>query len=96
MTATDTSNREGRLVSCDTLQIERLLPGPIDRIWSWLTQGDLRRKWLAAGEMPLTPGTEFALTWRNDDLTTPPGARSEAFRDAWQRLRAVYGARIPA
>ncbi|PKP75036.1 MAG: ATPase [Alphaproteobacteria bacterium HGW-Alphaproteobacteria-6] len=95
MTATDTSNRHGRLVSPDTLQIERLLPGPIERIWSWLTQDDLRRKWLAAGEMPLTTGAEFELTWRNDDLTTPPGARPEGFGAEHRMTSRIIAANPP-
>lgn len=79
MTPADTLDRYGSLTAPDTLHIERLLPGPIDRVWSWLTESDLRRKWLAAGDMPLTKGAEFTLTWRNDDLTTPPGNRPEGF-----------------
>jgi uncharacterized protein YndB with AHSA1/START domain len=34
-----------------TLKIERLLPGPIERVWACLTEIGLRRRWLAAGEM---------------------------------------------
>ena len=33
-----------------TLTITRLLPGPIARVWSYLTDGDLRRLLLAAIE----------------------------------------------
>ncbi len=78
MTA-ETLDLYGKLTAPDTLRIERLLPGPIDRVWAYLTQSDLRRKWLAAGDMPLTKGAEFQLTWRNDDLTTPAGKRPEGF-----------------
>lgn len=79
MTPADTLDAYGKLTSPDTLQIERLLPGPLERVWSYLTESDLRRKWLAAGDMPLGQGAEFQLTWRNDDLTTPAGARPEGF-----------------
>lgn len=64
-------------VAPDTVRIERVLPGPIERVWSYLTQGELRRRWLAAGDMDLRPGASFTLTWRNDELTDPPGARPE-------------------
>lgn len=79
MTPADTIDLYGKLTSPDTLEITRLLPGPIDRVWSYLTESDLRRKWLASGEMPKAKGEEFALTWRNDDLTTPSGTRPEGF-----------------
>jgi len=59
------------------VRIQRLLPGPIERIWSYLTEGELRRQWLAAGDMQLEVGAPFELVWRNDELTDPPGQRPE-------------------
>ncbi|MEQ1755835.1 MAG: SRPBCC family protein [Micropepsaceae bacterium] len=58
-----------------TLKIQRLLPGPIERVWAYLTDSNLRRQWLAAGQMEAKSGTPFELTWRNDELTDPPGVR---------------------
>lgn len=71
----------GTLTEPATLTIQRLLPGPIERVWAWLTDSDLRRKWLAAGEMDLKPGAPFELVWRNSTLTDPPGQRPEGFGD---------------
>lgn len=62
-----------------TVRIQRLLPGPIERIWSYLTESELRRQWLAAGDMQLEVGAPFELVWRNDELTDPPGPRPEGF-----------------
>lgn len=62
-----------------TVRIQRLLPGPIERIWSYLTESELRRQWLAAGDMQLQEGAPFELVWRNDELTDPPGQRPEGF-----------------
>jgi uncharacterized protein YndB with AHSA1/START domain len=58
-----------------TLKIQRVLPGPIERVWAYLTESELRRKWLAAGEMELRAGAPFEFVWRNDELTNPPGQR---------------------
>jgi uncharacterized protein YndB with AHSA1/START domain len=63
----------------DTVRIERVLPGPIERVWSYLTDGNLRRQWLASGDMAPQGGTDFELVWRNDELTDPPGAKPEGF-----------------
>jgi uncharacterized protein YndB with AHSA1/START domain len=41
----------GKMLRPDTLRIERLLPGPIERVWAYLTESEKRRKWLARGEM---------------------------------------------
>ncbi len=64
-----------------TIKIERLLPGPIDRVWAYLTQSELRRRWLAAGDMQMKVGSPFELVWRNDELTDPPGNRPEGFAE---------------
>ena len=72
----------------DTVYLERLLPGPIERVWAHLADGDLRRRWLAAGDMPAHAGGTFELTWRNDELTTPPGHRPDGF-DAEHRMAST-------
>ena len=58
-----------------TVSIQRLLPGPIERVWAYLTESDLRRRWLASGEMDMRVGAPFEFVWRNDELTDPPGTR---------------------
>ena len=79
MTELATLDSYGVLTEPTTLKIQRLLPGPIDRIWAYLTQSDLRRQWLASGEMDLRVGGEVELVWRNDELSNPPGQRPPGF-----------------
>jgi len=62
-----------------TLTIQRLLPGPIERVWKYLTDGELRQTWLAAGDMELVPGAPFTFVWRNDSLSDVPSVRPEGF-----------------
>lgn len=69
----------GVLTEPATLTIRRLLPGPIERIWGYLTDSELRRQWLAAGEMQARPGTAFELVWRNDELSDAPADRPTGF-----------------
>jgi len=69
----------GVLTEPATLKIQRLLPGPIERIWAYLTESDLRRQWLAAGHMEMKVGAPVELVWRNDQLTNPPGQRPPGF-----------------
>lgn len=76
-----TPDAYGVLTESATLTIRRILPGPIERIWAYLTDGELRRQWLAAGEMEMKVGAAFELVWRNDELTNPPGARPPGFSD---------------
>lgn len=81
MTAHVKPDPYGALIEPATLKIQRLLPGPIERVWSYLTDSDLRRQWLAAGEMEMRRGASFELTWRNDELTDPPGQKPDGFGD---------------
>src|SRR5690606_33699249 len=53
----------------DIVRIERDLPGPIEKVWAYLTESDKRQTWLARGEMDLTPGGRVELTWENDRLS---------------------------
>lgn len=71
----------GELIEPATLRIHRTLPGPIERVWSYLTKSDLRRQWLASGEMDLKVGATFELVWRNDELTRSPGQRPPGFAE---------------
>ena len=61
------------------LTIQRRLPGPVERVWAYLTDSDLRRQWLASGIMPTQAGEPFELTWRNDELAETPEGRPEGF-----------------
>ena len=67
----------GTLIEPTTLKIERVLPGPIERVWSYLTDNDLRSQWFASGDIKLEADAPFELVWRNDELSSKPGKRPE-------------------
>lgn len=79
MTALATLDAYGALTEPATLKIQRLLPGPIERVWAYLTESDRRRQWLAAGQMEMKVGAPFELVWRNDELSQPPAQRPAGF-----------------
>ena len=80
--------------AANAVRLERLLPGPVERVWSYLTEGSLRRQWLADGEMTLAVGAPFELAWRNDELTDPPGRRPDGF-GAEHRMQSTITALEP-
>ncbi|MDE3028605.1 MAG: SRPBCC family protein [Paracoccaceae bacterium] len=92
---TTTVNAYGTLTDPSTLKMERLLPGPVERIWAFLTESDLRRLWLASGPMDLTPGGVVDLTWRNDELTDPPGTRPDGMKAENHMLGHVIAVDAP-
>src|SRR5688572_9664528 len=73
MTDTAALTRETQLIEPTTIRLQRLLPGPIDRVWAYLTDSDLRAQWFADGPMELKAGGAVKLTWRNDELSSGKG-----------------------
>ena len=68
----------GVLTEPATLKIQRLLPGPIERVWAYLTESDLRRQWLAAGQMEMKVGAPVRARLaqqRADQPARPAAAR---------------------
>ena len=59
----------GVLTAPDTLRIERELPGPIERVWTYLTDSEKRGTWLASGPMDLRVGGAVEHVFRNSELT---------------------------
>lgn len=74
----------GVLTAPATLTFQRLLPGPAELVWAALTESELRRHWLAKGEMEMKPGSAFEFVWRNDDLTDPPAQRPAGFEEEYR------------
>lgn len=62
-------NEYGKAIAKDTVLIERLLPGPIQRVWDYITDSDKRAKWLAAGTIELRVGGAVDLHFTHADLT---------------------------
>lgn len=81
MNDADCNAQQGVLSAPDTLTIQRLLPGPIERVWAYLTESELRGRWLASGSMDLAAGRPFELVWRNDGLSDSPSRRPEGFAE---------------
>jgi uncharacterized protein YndB with AHSA1/START domain len=58
-------------IAPDTLRIERVLQAPIDTVWRWLVDPELRRLWFAAGSAP-EAGGDIALRFDHDELSADP------------------------
>lgn len=70
----------GEVTEPGTVQIRRSLPGPIERVWAYLTESELRGRWLAAGPLEPRAGGLVALHFRNDELSDGHPA-PEKYRD---------------
>ncbi len=76
----NTMDRYGKLIAPNTIRFERILPGPIERAWSYLTDSEKRAKWLASGPMELHVGGAARLTWLHREMDAAPEAIPEQFR----------------
>jgi uncharacterized protein YndB with AHSA1/START domain len=68
-------NEYGVVTEARTIRMERLLPGPIERVWDYLTDSTKRGKWFASGKMDLRPGGSIEFFFNHADLSaekTPP------------------------
>jgi uncharacterized protein YndB with AHSA1/START domain len=59
----------GVVTEAGTVRFERVLPGPIERVWAYLTDSEKRGKWLASGPMELRVGGEVELRFRHAELS---------------------------
>jgi uncharacterized protein YndB with AHSA1/START domain len=62
-------NDHGVVTEAGTVRFERLLPGPIERVWSYLTESDKRGTWFASGPMELRVGGRVELRFHHADLS---------------------------
>ncbi len=70
----------GKPLAKDTMQLERLLPGPIERVWAYLTESEKRGTWLASGDMELRVGGKVQLNFLHSSLSPQPEPTPERFK----------------
>lgn len=68
-------------VSPTEIRFERLLPGPIDTVWAFLTDAQKRGEWLASGPMDLRVGGKVQLRFKHSDLSPNKAPPPEHFKE---------------
>ncbi|MFN0023155.1 MAG: SRPBCC family protein [Parvularculaceae bacterium] len=66
--------RYGKRINETSVRFERLLPGPVERVWAYLIEPDKRMMWFCAGAFDLEPGGKAQFHFDHRRLTdeTPP------------------------
>ncbi|HKL19771.1 MAG TPA: SRPBCC family protein [Halalkalibaculum sp.] len=64
-----------------TIRFERLLPGPIEKVWAYLTESGKRGKWLASGKMELRTGGRVELIFNHKNLSPHPDPIPEKYKE---------------
>ncbi len=81
----------GKLVAPATVVIERLLPGPIEKVWAYLTEPELRKTWIAAGDMDLRVGGAVELVFDHDVLSETKEETPEKYKDICDTGAKMHG-----
>lgn len=71
----------GKLIRPDTLQFERIVPGPIERVWEYLTDSKKRGLWFASGELEMKKGGVMHLVFNNSQLSDPPDPAPQKYQE---------------
>ncbi len=69
------NEQPGEFTGPAEVRIVRTLPGPIERVWDYLTDPKKRARWFASGQMEQRVGGKMRLDFRHKDLApdeTPP------------------------
>ena len=70
-----------RKIDAHTVQFVRILPGPIERIWAFLWDGEKRGEWFAKGAMPTKPGEPFEMRFKHSTLSPHQAEPPEKMRE---------------
>ncbi len=62
------------LVEPGTVRLERLLPGPAERVWEYLVDAGKRATWFCGGEFELRKGGRVRLVFDNNRLSSETNA----------------------
>ncbi|MBX3502367.1 MAG: SRPBCC family protein [Alphaproteobacteria bacterium] len=71
----------GVVLDAGTIRFERLLPGPIERVWEFLTDPVQRAKWFAGGPIEPRVGGRLELRFKHRNLMTTDEPVPEKYRD---------------
>ena len=77
----------GELLDSKTVRFERLLPGPIERVWGYLVESEKRAQWLCGGETDSKVGGNIDMHFHNASLSSAEDiARPEKYKDMPEKV----------
>ena len=80
-------NEYGELLDESTVRFERLLPGPIERVWAFLTESDKRAQWLCAGDVETVADGQVDMHCHNVSLSSAEDIpRPEKYKDMPEKM----------
>lgn len=66
----ESADEFGKVTEPGTFRIKRVLPGPVERLWTYITDPEKRQKWFGAGLMEMRVGGQVGLQFRFNQLSS--------------------------
>jgi uncharacterized protein YndB with AHSA1/START domain len=79
----------GKVTESGVVQFERLLPSPIERVWDYLVDSELRGSWLASGPLEPRVGGKVDLFFHHSELTPHDEPTPEKYKAMENGVTAV-------
>lgn len=76
------NDAHGVAAGTDAVRFERLLPGPIERVWSFLVDSGKRARWFADGQIEPRVGGKVSLLFLHSNFAEEPTPQKYAAMDA--------------
>jgi uncharacterized protein YndB with AHSA1/START domain len=77
-----------------TVRLERMLPGPIERVWAYLTDAEKRKTWLASGVFDLRVGGKADLHFDHSNVTSEKYPEDKRPHDCQGRITRIEPPRL--
>lgn len=74
------NNQHGTLVNAAEVRFIRILPGPIERVWEYITDPGKRSLWFCGGTSEKKPGGKVKLVFNNKTLAPGPEEVPEKYK----------------
>jgi len=80
-------NDYGELLDANTVRFERLLSGPIERVWSYLVESERRAQWLCGGDVETNVDGHVDMHFHNVSLSSDEDiARPDKYKDMPEKI----------
>ena len=89
-----TNEQFGQFTRPGEVRIVRTLPGPIERVWEYLTDSEKRKTWLAAGVFDLRVGGRADLHFDHTNITSENYPEGKGRHDSPGRITRIEPPRL--
>ena len=84
-----TESTDATFPEAGVVRFERILDAPVERVWDYLVDEDLRKTWLGGGTIELVPGGRASIWYDNANITDEPQREDDTFEPHFENGTVV-------